>query len=80
MLATAAGFEIEKVEYDSNNYLIWYSEQYLKGIPLYAAESWSTNREKSLFTKGKIKEFEKKMMDENKKNNGDTAAYYLKKK
>ena len=80
MLATAAGFEIEKVEYDSNNYLIWCSEQYLKGIPLLAAESWSANQGKSLFTKEKIKEFEEKMMDENKKNNGDTAAYYLKKK
>jgi SAM-dependent methyltransferase len=80
MLAVNAGFEIEKVEYDSNNYVIWCSEQYLKGIPLHAAESWSVNREKSLFTKEKIKEFQEKIMDENKKNNGDTAAYYLKKK
>ena len=80
MLAKNAGFEIEKVEYDSNNYVIWCSEQYLKGIPLHAAESWSMNREKSLFTKEKIKEFQEKIMDENKKNNGDTAAYYLKKK
>ena len=80
MLATEAGFEIEKVEYDSNNYVIWCSEQYLKGIPLHAAESWSINRNKSLFTKEKIKEFEQKIMNENKKNNGDTAAYYLKKK
>lgn len=80
MLATAAGFEIEKVEYDSNNYVIWCSEQYLKGIPLQAAESWSMNRDKSLFTKEKIKEFQQKIMNENKNNNGDTAAYYLKKK
>jgi SAM-dependent methyltransferase len=80
MLATAAGFEIEKVEYDSNNYVIWCSEQYLKGIPLHAAESWSVNRDKSLFTKEKIKGFQEKIMAENKKNNGDTAAYYLKKK
>ena len=79
MMATTAGFEIEKVEYDSNNYVIWCSEQYLKGIPLHAAESWSMNREKSLFTKEKIKEFEQKIMNENKNNNGDTAAYYLKK-
>jgi SAM-dependent methyltransferase len=80
MLAAAAGFEIEKVEYDSNNYVIWCSEQYLKGIPLHASESWSVNRDKSLFTKEKIKEFQQKIMTENKKNNGDTAAYYLKKK
>ena len=80
ILARNAGFEIEKVEYDSNNYVIWCSEQYLKGIPLHATESWSMNREKSLFTKEKIKEFQEKIMDENKKNNGDTAAYYLKKK
>jgi len=80
MLATNAGFEIEKVEYDSNNYVIWCSEQYVKGIPLHAAESWSMNRQKSLFTKEKIKEFQQKIMNENKKNNGDTAAYYLKKK
>ena len=80
MLATAAGFEIEKVEYDSNDYVIWCSEQYMKGIPLHGAESWSINRNKSLFTKEKIKEFQQKIMNENEKNNGDTAAYYLKKK
>lgn len=79
MLATNAGFEIEKVEYDSNNYVIWCSEQYVRGIPLHAAESWSMNHEKSLFTKEKIKQFQEKIMNENKKNNGDTAAYYLKK-
>lgn len=80
MLAADAGFEIEKVEYDSNNYVIWCSEQYVKGISLHAPESWSMNREKSLFTKEKIKQFQKIIIAENKKNNGDTAAYYLKKK
>jgi hypothetical protein len=79
MLAADAGFEIEKVEYDSNNYVIWCSEQYVKGISLQAAESWSMNREKSLFTKEKIKQFQEIIIAENKKNNGDTAAYYLKK-
>lgn len=79
MLASAAGFEIEKVEYDSNSYVIWCSEQYLKNIPLHSEESWSINREKSLFTKKQIQEFQEKIMEENKKNNGDTAAYYLKK-
>jgi SAM-dependent methyltransferase len=80
MLAEAAGFEIEKVEYDSNNYVIWCSEQYVKEIPLHDERSWSVNRDKSLFTKEKIKEFQQKVMAENKNNNGDTAAYYLKKK
>jgi SAM-dependent methyltransferase len=80
MLATTAGFEIEKVEYDSNNYVIWCSEQYEKGIALHAADSWSINRVESLFTKKDIKKFQEKIMTENKKNNGDTAAYYLKKK
>ena len=80
MLAAAAGFEIEKVEYDSNSYVIWCSEQYVKNIPLHAEQSWSVNRDKSLFTKKQIKEFQEKIMAENKKNNGDTAAYYLKKK
>lgn len=79
MLAAAAGFEIEKVEYDSNSYVIWCSEQYVKKIPLHAEQSWSVNRDKSLFTKKQIKEFQEKIMAENKKNNGDTAAYYLKK-
>jgi SAM-dependent methyltransferase len=80
MMATAAGFEIEKVEYDSNSYVIWCSEQYVKEIALHAPDSWSTSREKSLFTKEKIRDFQKKIMAENKINNGDTAAYYLKKK
>jgi len=78
-LAEQAGFQMEKVEYDSNSYMIWCSEQYKKGIPLHAADSWSTDRKKSIFSKKEIREFQKTITAENVKNNGDTAAFYLKK-
>ena len=60
MLATAAGFEIEKVEYDSNNYVIWCSEQYLKGIPLHADRKLVNESGKKSFYKRKNKRISEK--------------------
>jgi SAM-dependent methyltransferase len=77
MLAEKAGFEINKAEYDSTEYVIWCSEQYLKGIPLHADNSWMQNKTNSIFTRKKIKEFRKEIEEENKNNNGDTIALYL---
>lgn len=80
MLAEQAGFEVEKIEYDSSDYVIWSSEQYLKGIPLHAANSRMISKKNSIFSKEDIREFRKIIAAENAKNNGDTAAFYLKKK
>lgn len=80
LLAEAAGFSIEKTEYDSSDYVIWSSEQYLKGIPLHAANSRMINKNNSIFSKEEMRRFKQTIAAENKRNNGDTAAFYLKKK
>jgi len=80
MMMTEAGFEIERFEYDSNDYVIWSSEQYLKGIALQDSKSYMIDPKASIFTKEQIKEFKKIIKKENEKGNGDTAAIYLRKK
>jgi SAM-dependent methyltransferase len=80
MLAEQAGFVIEKLEYDSSDYVVWSSEQYLKGIPLHAPNSRMVNKKDSAFNEKEIAEFKKIIAKENQKNNGDTAAFYLRKK
>jgi len=80
ILAETAGFSIEKTEYDSSDYVIWSSEQYLKGIPLHHPNSRMVNRKSDLFTKKEIEQFKKEIRDANQKKFGDTAAFYLKKK
>jgi SAM-dependent methyltransferase len=79
ILIAEAGFTIEKLEYDSGDYVVWSSEQYMKGIPLYAENSRMINKKKSIFSEKEIGEFKKTIAAENRRNNGDTAAFYLKK-
>lgn len=79
LLAQQAGFAIEKLEYDSHDYVIWSSEQYKRGIPLHAPESRMTGKKNSVFSKDEIAQFKKTIAAENKKGNGDTAAFYLRK-
>jgi SAM-dependent methyltransferase len=80
MLADQAGFVVEKLEYDSSDYVIWSSEQYLKNIPLHASNSRMISKKNSVFTDKQIQEFKTIISEENRKNNGDTAAFYLRKK
>lgn len=79
-LAEKAGFELVKLEYDTVDYLIWCSEQYQRGISLYASNSRMVNKKKSGFTASQIKEYKKILADANARNYGDTAAFYLIKK
>ncbi len=80
LLAEQAGFSVVEFIYDSSDYVIWSSEQYLRDIPLHAPNSRMINKKKSVFTKAQIRAFKRTIAEENKKNNGDTAAFYLKKK
>ena len=80
MLIEASGFILEKLEYDSSDYVIWSSEQYMRGIPLHAANSRMVSKKNSVFSEKEITHFKKLIAAENKKNNGDTAAFYLRKK
>ncbi len=79
MLATQAGFELVKLEYDTVDYLIWCSEQYKKGMSLYATGSHMLDKKNSSFTKKDIEEYRKILAEANARNYGDTAAFYLRK-
>jgi SAM-dependent methyltransferase len=79
-LAEDAGFTVEKLYYDSSDYLIWSSEQYKKGMPLHDPQSHMFNKDgSSMFSKEDIKHFREIMRKENKKMNGDTAVICLRK-
>jgi SAM-dependent methyltransferase len=79
MLAERAGFELTRLEYDTVDYLIWCSEQYKNGMPLYAKGSYMIDKKNNSFTPEQIRQFKKILADANAKNYGDTAAYYLRK-
>ena len=79
ILAEQAGFQVEKVEYDTVDYLIWCSEQYKHGISLYDKRSRMINKKNSMFSESQIKKFRQILADANAKNYGDTAAFYLQK-
>ena len=79
ILAHQAGFTLNKLEYDSSDYVIWSSEQYKRGIPLHAPNSRMVSKKASIFPKEEIELFKKTIATENKRGNGDTAAFYLKK-
>jgi SAM-dependent methyltransferase len=80
ILAGQAGFELEKLEYDTVDYLIWCSEQYKNGMSLYAKGSHMLDKKHSAFSKQQIREYKKILAEANAKNYGDTAAFYLRKK
>ncbi|MEZ5535994.1 MAG: class I SAM-dependent methyltransferase [Thiolinea sp.] len=78
-LAGQTGFEVENIVYDSNAFQFWGSEQYEQDIPLHSEKSWAENPEKSPFTAKDIKNFEKRSRELNAVNQGDQAAFYLRK-
>ncbi|MCK5895973.1 MAG: class I SAM-dependent methyltransferase [Cocleimonas sp.] len=79
LLAEKVGLTMDAVVYDSFAFQLWGSEQYLKGIPLNDATSYAVNPDKSAFSKQDIAEFEQRSIALNQDNQGDQAAFYLKK-
>lgn len=78
-LAEQHGFHIEQVAYDSNALQFWGSEQYQQGIALNDARSYAESPENSLFTTKQIKQFEHRAKELNAHQQGDQAAFYLRK-
>jgi SAM-dependent methyltransferase len=76
-LAKKAGLLIKDNIFDSNEFLFWGSEQYKRGFPLRAENSYLVNRKKSIFTEKQIKKFREMAKELNKNNQGDQAAFYL---
>jgi 2-polyprenyl-3-methyl-5-hydroxy-6-metoxy-1,4-benzoquinol methylase len=79
ILASSSGLAVEKIVYDSTAFQFLGSEQYLRGIPLMAENSYYKDPAKSIFTKKEVRIFQKKVVHLNKENRGDTAAFYLRK-
>jgi SAM-dependent methyltransferase len=77
LLAEDAGLRIDEIEYDSNSFQFWGSEQYRMGIPLSAANSWSVSPRRSPFDPAKIDEFEERATQLNRERRGDQVAVWL---
>ncbi len=80
LLAEKNGFEMEQIIFDSTAFQFWGSEQYKKGIPLFDPRSYSVNKSEELFSKKLIKEWKEQANELNKKDQGDQACFYLRKK
>jgi hypothetical protein len=78
-LAEQTGFQVEKIQYDSNAFQFWGSEQYEQDIALRSEKSWSENPVNSPFSAEQIKQFEHRARELNAVNKGDQAAFYLRK-
>ncbi len=78
-LAEQCGFVVEQVIYDSNALQFWGSQQYQQDIPLRDPRSWAENPANSLFTQTQIAQFEQQAHTLNQVQQGDQAAFYLRK-
>ena len=72
-------FNLEKIVFDSTEFQFWGSEQFKRGIPLNASNSYFKNPEKSIFTKNQINEYKKQSIMLNNENLGDQATFIIKK-
>lgn len=78
-LAEQCDAHVELVHYDSNAFQFWGSEQYEQGIALRDSNSWCESPEASIFSKKQVQDFEKRAKQLNSVNQGDQAAFYLRK-
>jgi 2-polyprenyl-3-methyl-5-hydroxy-6-metoxy-1,4-benzoquinol methylase len=78
-LARMTGFSLEKVIYDSTDFQFWGSEQYLKDMPLATSDSNVLRPSNSLFSKAEMTSFKQRAKELNKKNQGDSCAFILRK-
>ncbi len=79
LLCERAGFYIESIQYDSDAFQFWGSEQYQKDIPLHHPQSFLNGVNGSIFSEGDIRAFEQRAQELNDARDGDQAAFYLRK-
>lgn len=78
LLSEESGLEIFDVIFNSDEFLFWGSEQYIKNIPLNSDASYSKNKKKSIFSKNDIKNFRSISKRLNMNKEGDSATFFLK--
>ncbi len=76
-LAERAGFRIREVIHDSLIDQFIYSEQYRRGIPLYAEGSWELDPDNGMFSEAELDEFRHRTRELNAGGEGDQACFYL---
>ena len=79
LLAEKAGFTVEKIIYDSEEFQFWASEYYAKDIAMNAPDWFKLNFDESLFTEKQFNEWKKEAKQLNAEKRGDQACFYLKK-
>ena len=77
ILVEKTKFKIREIVYDSDEFQFWGSQQYLKGIPLMAENSYGKNPGKSIFTKAEIENYKKMARSLNLESQGDQAVIYM---
>ena len=77
LLCDRARFKVEAIEFDSDSFQFWGSEQYLEDIPLYDPRSYIFGLKDSIFSESDVKSFEKKAVELNESGEGDQACFYL---
>lgn len=76
-LAAASGLTLEHIVYDSTDFQFWGSEQYRRGIPLLADDSYFLSPARSIFTPDQIRRFRRETEELNRRGEGDSAVFYL---
>ncbi|MCD9187107.1 MAG: class I SAM-dependent methyltransferase [Pyrinomonadaceae bacterium] len=79
ILAEKAGFTVEKIVYDSEEFQFWASEYYAKDIAMNDPNWFKLDFEKSLFTKKQFDDWKAEAEKLNAENQGDQACFYLRK-
>jgi predicted SAM-dependent methyltransferase len=77
LLATDSGFQVKAIVYDSTEFQFWASEQYVADISLLDNRSYFTDPKNSLFSTDQITDFKRAARELNRRNDGDSACFYL---
>jgi SAM-dependent methyltransferase len=77
LLATRAGLKLVHMTWDSTAFEFYGSEQYRRGIPLTAENSFATNPEKSTFTYSEMARFAALAEQANREGRGGRGCFYL---
>ena len=72
-----AGLNLDKVDYDADEFSFWASEEYIKDICSSDENSYAKDRKKSIFSKKEIKVFKKEIQKLNDQGQSDCAAFYI---
>lgn len=76
-LAADSGFAVAGVEHDSTDFQFWASEQYRKDIPLKSPQSHAVDPNGGLFSAETIAGYQAQAEELNRRGQGDSACFYL---